>query len=149
MAISRIDQPEKHNHGYYIRVTCNHHTQAKFFADKATGGKRTALRAAKEYEAELVKQAQAHRKNKKPTVSARNRSGIVGVARSVWNERGKPVAYWQAGWVGSKGERKSRKYSVNKHGEERARRLAIKARREGRKEREAEIAGSRQQRDAA
>jgi hypothetical protein len=138
MAISRIDQEERHNHGYYVRVTRNHKTQSKFFADKSNGGKRAALRAAKQYEAELLKLAEANGKKRKPALSSRNTSGILGVTRGVWKESGRPVAYWQAAWVGSRGERLNRKFSVNKHGEERARRLAIKARRAGVKEREAQ-----------
>jgi hypothetical protein len=137
MSISRIDQPERHNHGYYVRLTRNQKTQSKFFADKSNGGKRAALRAAKQHEAELLEQAAANGKKRKQTVSSRNTSGIVGVTRGQWEESGKRVAYWQAAWVGSKGERLNRKFSVNKHGEERARRLAIKARREGVKAREA------------
>jgi hypothetical protein len=138
MSISRIDQPERHNHGYYVRLTRNQKTQYKFFADKSNGGKRAALRAAKQHEAELLEQAAANNKRRKQTVSSRNTSGIVGVTRGQWEESGKRVAYWQAAWVGSKGERLNRKFSVNKHGEERARRLAIKARREGVKAREAQ-----------
>lgn len=138
MSISRIDQPERHNHGYYVRLTRNQKTQSKFFADKSNGGKRAALRAAKQHEAELLEQAAANNKRRKPTLSSRNTSGIVGVTRGQWEESGKQVAYWQAAWVGSKGERLNRKFSVNKHGEERARRLAIKARREGVKAREAQ-----------
>ena len=138
MAISRIDQEERHNHGYYVRVTRNHKTQSKFFADKSNGGKRSALRAAKLYEAELFERAEANGKKRKQTLSSRNTSGVLGVTRGVWEESGRPAAYWQAAWVGSKGERMNRKFSVNKHGEEKARRLAIKARRTGVKEREAQ-----------
>jgi hypothetical protein len=136
MSISRIDQPERHNHGYYVRLTRNQKTQSKFFADKSNGGKRAALRAAKLHEAELVEQAKG--KKRKQTVSSRNTSGIVGVTRGEWEESGKQAAYWQAAWVGSKGERLNRKFSVKKYGEERARRLAIKARRAGVKARDAQ-----------
>lgn len=138
MSISRIDQPERHNHGYYVRVTSNRKTQSKFFADKSNGGKRAALRAAKVHELELRKQAEARRRNKRQVASARNTSGIVGVGRAVWEESGREAAYWQAAWTSSGGERKSRKFSVNKYGEEKAKRMAIKARREGVRERQAE-----------
>jgi AP2 domain len=138
MSISRIDQPERYNHGYYVRLTRNRKTQSKFFADKANGGKRAALRAAKQHEAELLKQAEAKSGKRRQKVSARNRSGIVGVSRGVWEEGGREAAYWQAAWVGGRGERRSKKYSVNKYGEERAKRLAIKARREAVRERERE-----------
>lgn len=48
--VSRIDQPEKKNHGWYVRVTLKGKTDQKFFADKSNGGKSKAL-----------KNAQAHR----------------------------------------------------------------------------------------
>jgi hypothetical protein len=137
MSISRIDQPERHNHGFYVRVTRDGKTQSKFFADKSNGGKRAALRAAKLREQELLAEAEAKGKKRKQKASVRNTSGVVGVSRGIWKDGAKKVAYWQAAWVTSRGERKCRKFSVTKYGEEKARKSAIKARREGLKEREA------------
>lgn len=132
MAISRIDQPHKHNHGYFVRVTCNGKTQSKFFPDKSSGGKRVALRAAKECNTELLAWAQAQKKKpRKPT--ARNSSGIVGVNRAT-NKNGEE--YWQASWVNGSGIRKNAKFSVKKYGEEKAKRLAKKARKDGENARE-------------
>jgi len=42
--ISRIDQPEKKNHGHYLRLTGH---KARFFADKKLGGIKKSLLAAK------------------------------------------------------------------------------------------------------
>ena len=133
MSISRIDQPHKHNHGYFLRVTRNGKTQTKFFPDKANGGKRAALRAAKQGHALLLEWAESQQKIKKRP-GARNKSGIVGVNRAR-NKTGEE--YWQAAWVDSGGRRRNAKYSIKKYGEERAKRMAKKARREGEKEREA------------
>lgn len=130
MGISRIDQPEKHNHGYYVRLTRNGKTQYKFFPDKSTGGKRAARRAAKEYEAELIQDAASlKRRPRKPSV--RNTSGKVGVSRTRYGTGPDSAEYWQAAWVDGRGTRKSAKYSIKKYGEEKAKRLALKARREG------------------
>jgi hypothetical protein len=129
MGISRIDQPEKYNHGYYVRVRRNGKTEAKFFADKGHGGKRAALRAAKEYETELISRAESKIK-KKEAKSERNTSGKVGVSRTESGSRGYMYSYWQAAWVGPDGKRKSVKFSINKYGEEKAKRMALKARRE-------------------
>lgn len=52
--ISRIDQPEKKNHGWYVRVTFKGKTEQKFFADKAHGTKPKALKAAQEHRDHLV-----------------------------------------------------------------------------------------------
>lgn len=130
MGISRIDQPEKHNHGYYVRLTRNGKTQSKFFSDKSSGGKRAARRAAKEHEAELLEQA-ALLKKKRPKPSARNTSGKVGVSLTSYGSGPDASQYWQAAWVDNKGRRRSAKYSVKKYGEEKAKRLAMRARREG------------------
>lgn len=131
MSISRIDQPEKHNHGYYVRLTRNSKTQSKFFSDKSSGGKRAALKAAKNHEAELLEWAASKAKTGKAKLSKRNTSGLLGVSRGAWNENGRKAAYWQAAWVDEEGARKSRKFAVKKYGEEKALRLAKKARREG------------------
>lgn len=52
--ISRIDQPEKKNHGWYVRVTYKGKTEQKFFADKAHGSKPKALKMAQEHRDHLV-----------------------------------------------------------------------------------------------
>ena len=52
--ISRIDQPEKKNHGWYVRVTFKGKTDQKFFADKAHGNKPKALKMAQEHRDHLV-----------------------------------------------------------------------------------------------
>jgi len=52
--VSRIDQPEKHNHGFYVRLTRNGKKFAKFFSDKKFKGKNKALVAAKAHYAELA-----------------------------------------------------------------------------------------------
>src|SRR6185295_11802277 len=106
MAISRIDQPQKHNHGYYVRVTRNGKTEAKFFPDKSNGGKRAALRAAKERHGQLLQWAESQKKRpRKP--GARNTSGIIGVNRAT-NKNGEE--YWQAAWVDGSGKRRNTKY---------------------------------------
>jgi hypothetical protein len=131
MGISRIDQPEKHNHGYYVRITRDGHTSAKFFSDKSSGGKRAALRLAKAHEAVLVKEAESRPRKRRERITSRNTSGKVGVSRTEWESNGRLSAYWQAHWTTSDGTRKSVKYSISRYGEDKARRLALKARREG------------------
>ena len=42
-SISRIDQPEKHTHGWYVRVRYNGNEVSRFFNDKLFGGKTKAL----------------------------------------------------------------------------------------------------------
>ena len=52
--VSRIDQPEKKNHGWYVRVTYKGKTEQKFFADKSNGGKSKALKGAQAHRDHLV-----------------------------------------------------------------------------------------------
>ncbi len=52
--VSRIDQPEKKNHGWYVRVTDKGKTEQKFFADKSHSGKTKALKAAQAHRDHLV-----------------------------------------------------------------------------------------------
>lgn len=127
MSISRIEQPEKNNFGYYVRVTRKGKQHAKFFSDSQNGGKRKALLAARGHQQELLDQLPLESRRGQKTI--RNSSGRVGVSRSKSASRGHEYEYWQASW--SEGdERRSVKFSVSKYGEERAKRLAIKARRD-------------------
>ncbi|MEJ7713136.1 MAG: hypothetical protein WKF84_25645 [Pyrinomonadaceae bacterium] len=41
--ISRIDQPLKRTHGWYVRVRFGGSTQSKFFSDETCGGRDKAL----------------------------------------------------------------------------------------------------------
>ncbi len=126
MGISRIDQPERNNYGYYVRVTRRGKQHAKFFADRQSGGKRKALGAAREHLQVLLEAMPPESRTGIKTI--RNSSGRVGVSRTKSTSRGHVYSYWQASWS-SGDERKSVKFSINKYGEEKAKRLAVKARR--------------------
>lgn len=47
--ISRIDQPDKKNHGWFARVTFKGERRSKWFADRQYGGVPRALDAAREW----------------------------------------------------------------------------------------------------
>ncbi len=126
MGISRIDQPDRNNFGYYVRVTRHGEQYAKFFADRQNGGKRRALRAAREHLNTLLESMPVERRTGLKTI--RNTSGRVGVSRTKSTSRGHTYSYWQASWT-SGDARRSVKFAINKYGEEKAKRLAVKARR--------------------
>lgn len=140
MGISRIEQPEKNNFGYYVRLTRRGIQHAKFFADKKWGGKRKALQAAKEHFEALA--AQMPLESSVGRKSIRNTSGCVGVSRTSSTRKGHEYFYWQASW-GSGENRKSVKFSIKKYGEKRARRMAIRARRRWQEEAVGEGIGGR------
>jgi len=125
VGISRIEQPQKKNFGYYVRLTRQGQQTAKFFSDKQYGGKSKALKAAEQYLQTLMQQMPPKLQTGRLTV--RNTTGIVGVNRTRSTSRGHAYDYWQASW-GSGSERKSVKFAVNKYGEKKAQELAIAAR---------------------
>jgi len=128
--ITRIDQPEKKNHGYYVRITHRGKTHQKYFPDKASGGKTKALELAKEHREKLLskmpraKQEAAARKPRRI-----QKSGVIGVTHVVSRgSNGRDYEYWQAAWVDSKGSRRTAKYSIGRYGSKKALELAEKAR---------------------
>jgi len=54
--ISRIDQEEKNNHGWFVRLMRDGERYNAFFADKKNGGKGKALALAKKAYAEMVRE---------------------------------------------------------------------------------------------
>ena len=108
--ISRIDQPEKKNHGWNVRVTHKGKMHQKYFPDKTWKGKANALREARRFRDALLKklpkakQESASRKRRKV-----KQSGVVGVTHVVSKANGKnSYEYWQgslARWAGTPPDR--------------------------------------------
>ena len=132
--ISRIDQPDKKNHGFYVRITHNGKQQQKFFSDKTYKGKNKALAAARKYRDSLVAKLP---KSKQEEVSRPRRklkkSGQTGVTHVIAKapSGNKEYNYWQASWEDKSGVRKTAKFSFDRYGEKEALRMAINARRAG------------------
>ncbi len=129
--ITRIDQPEKKNHGYYVRITHRGQTNQKYFPDKSLGGKSKSLSAARAYRDKLLaklpkyKQEQASRKRRNVL-----KSGVTGVTHVVSRSGdNKTYEYWQAAWVDGEGKRRTAKFSISRYGSDDALGRAIKARR--------------------
>ncbi|MGI9239482.1 MAG: hypothetical protein ACR2RV_01700 [Verrucomicrobiales bacterium] len=125
--ISRIDQPDKKNHGYYVRITHKGKTQQKYFPDKASGSKTKALKLAKEYRDKVVsklpkaKREAAARKRRKV-----KQSGVTGVTHVLSRSTGgKAYEYWQAAWD-EHGTRRTAKFSIAKYKNGPALEMAIK-----------------------
>lgn len=125
--ISRIDQPDKKNHGYYVRITHRGKTQQKYFPDKASGSKTKALKLAKEYRDKVVsklpkaKREAAARKRRKV-----KQSGVTGVTHVLSRSTGgKAYEYWQAAWD-ENGIRRTAKFSIARYKNAPALEMAIK-----------------------
>jgi len=126
--ITRIDQPEKKNHGYYVRISHKGKNYQKYFPDKSSGGKGKALTAAKEYRNALLKKMPKYKQEAAARKPRRvKKSGVTGVTHVVSNSpKGKSYEYWQAAWI-VKGKRKTAKFSISRYGDKKALAMAKKA----------------------
>jgi len=133
--ISRIDR-ETVGSGYLVRVMRKGKRASQFFPDAEYGGKRKALVAAKK-QRDLFEQKMRGYTAKQLSQKERsnNTSGIVGIRRvdeTDYRWESKPTyGYWVAQWSPKKGVRKTKRYSVEKYGEDEAYRLAVLARKRG------------------
>ena len=131
--ITRIDQPEKKNHGFYVRITHKGKSYQKYFLDKACGGRSRALKAAKVYRDKILSELP---KSKRDAAARKRRqikkSGVTGVTYVVSKSiKGKAYDYWQAAWVDKTNRCRTAKFSISRYGEEEALELAKKARQDG------------------
>jgi hypothetical protein len=130
--VSRIDQPEKHNHGYYVRLTRNGKRFAKFYSDRAYGGKEQALAEALKYYAELDnKYPRMPRQLFAQIARRKNRAGLLGVSKITKHVQGSKYTFWQATWSPETGKIAKKSFSVKKYGDDHAKELALRARKKG------------------
>ncbi len=133
--ICRIDQPEKHNHGFFVRLQRNGKIHSAFFADKKHGGRAPALAAAQEHYPKLLRKLglpiQMSRRRWAEIRRRKGSSSIVGVQRMVVRRDGKVRKYWKATWSPEPYVIARKVFSVQKYGSRKAKRLAIRARRAG------------------
>jgi len=127
--ISRIDQPEKHNHGFFVRVQRSGKMHTAFFTDLKLGGRRRALAAAQRHHRKLLKQFKPMtRRRWAELLRRKGSSGIVGVQRSVDRRFTEPRVVWKATWSPKPYFVRRRQFSARKYGARNARWLAIRAR---------------------
>jgi hypothetical protein len=129
--VCRIDQPSHRTHGFFARVHHRRKTYSAFFADKKYGGRKWALLAAQMYRSAVKRKLGIPQKTARrwwaEIVRRKGRSGILGVRRVVIGRR----KFWQATWSPELGVARKKQFSLRKYGAERAKQLAIRARRAG------------------
>jgi len=131
--IARIDLPRASTHGWQVRLQRRGEKFGKYFADRQFGGARAAYEAARIWRDTLLERLEEDGGGARVCLkSARNSSGVVGVSKvAVSASNGETYYFWQATWCPSPGQRRCVKFSVRKHGDRQAFRLAVEARREG------------------
>ena len=133
--ICRIDQPDKHNHGFFVRVQRRGKIHSAFFTDCSHGGRVQALVAAQQHHRKLLRKLglpkQRSRRWWAELLRRRGRSGIIGVQRLVDWRSMQPRKYWKATWSPKPYVVRRKEFSVRKYGFRKARLLAIRARRAG------------------
>jgi hypothetical protein len=132
-AIARIDLPGAGTHGWQVRLQRRGLKYGKFFADRLHGGARNSYRAARLWRDSLVERLVEHASGPRVCLkSSRNSSGVVGVSKvAVAARNGETYYFWQATWCPEPGQRRCVKFSILRHGDRQAFRLAVEARREG------------------
>lgn len=139
--IVRVDNERTRTHAWRVQIQRQNKMIYKYFSDGAFGGKKRALLAAKKYLSALLSDRANvdwkmwQRMQMRPT----NTSGVTGIGRystkKVQADGQVKIHYsWQAFWKDADGRRRARSFSVNVYGEDRARELAKRARREGLRE---------------
>ena len=123
--LTRFDHPKKNTFGYFVRIQWKGEKYHKFFSDGVYGDRLGALAAALEWRDETERKlAKPHTDRQVIGFSSRNKSGVVGVRRML--KQGRDV--YEATWMDARGQVGRTSFSVARHGEKRAFRLAVRAR---------------------
>lgn len=131
-AITRMERAESSTFGWQVRLQRRGTRYAKYFADRRHGGQEASFAAAKEWRDSLLKTFAEDERARVCSKSSRNSSGVVGVSKvTISGANGVIYYFWQATWSPSPGQRRSIRFSVKKHGDEEAFRLAVEARQNG------------------
>ena len=133
--ISRIDQPAKHNHGYFVRLQRKGKTHSAFFTDLKYGGRRRALAVAQRHHRKLLAKLgppiRMHRRRWAEMRRRKGSSSIVGVQRVLVRRNGEVRKYWVATWSPKPYVVRRKAFSFWNFGSRKAKQLAIRARRAG------------------
>lgn len=123
--ITRIDHPAKHTHGYNVRITWKGEKYGKFFSDTVYGDRLGALSAAIDWR-DATERMIGKPRTEHQVVGWHSHSttGVVGVRR---RKRGN-IEIYEATWTIAPGKLGRTSYSIARHGEKKAFKLAKRAR---------------------
>lgn len=127
--ISRIESEANGTFGWQVRMQRRGERVAKFFADRRHGGAAAALESARLWRDAVRRRLEEVGAARVCGSSVRNSSGVVGVSRiTISGPNGLQYFFWQATWFPAPGERRCVRFSIRRHGESEAFRLAVEAR---------------------
>jgi hypothetical protein len=141
--ITRVEFPDKHMVGYYVRVAWGGKHRAKFVSDTRYGDRLAALDAAiqlrDQFERELGKPRTEHLIAAPTEENVSRNTGIRRIKEGhTW--------YWVATYSPEPGRRRTTRYSETKHGPRKAEQLARRFRREGERRRKRNLMTKTRQR---
>lgn len=135
--ISRIDDERQNAHSWRVSLIRLGKRHVKNFTDRKYGDRDTALQKATEFRDQiLVNHPPISRKQFCDAQRRNNKTGITGVytySKSYRLKDGsfKETWYWEANWPNAVGESVSKSFSTKRYGEELAKQMAIRARKNG------------------
>ena len=125
--ITRVDHDRSHTYGYTVRIQWQGERRSRFFADRTYGDRLAALFAAIDWRNATEQELGKPRTERQVLGIVYSSSGIPGVRRiRIGN-----TDYYEATWSTTAGKQGRTKYSISRHGEARALRLAKAARSRG------------------
>lgn len=127
--------------GWLVRITRKGEMTSWYFGDTEYGTKRKSLLAARDYRDELEQGLKGYTAKQLATKErANNTSGITGVRLVEEKDPRWPsnptYKYWIAQWSPAKGSRRTKRFSVEKYGNDKAYKMAVAARKKGVKDME-------------
>lgn len=135
--ISRVDDELNRTHAWRVSLRRHGRGHVKNFPDKKHGGRQQSLRHARKHRDAIVSQHPPMTRMEFCFIKrSNNTSGTTGVctyAKRYVRRDGsvKENWYWEASWPDERGESAKAVFSVNRHGDEMAKQMAINARTRG------------------
>ncbi|MCF3650292.1 AP2 domain-containing protein [Synoicihabitans lomoniglobus] len=115
--------------GWFVRYMREGALFRKVFSDRDFGGEEGSFAAAEEYHRQLVSYFPPRTRKEHSEQRRKNSREIVGISRVTKITKKKEYHFWQASWTDvSLGKARNKVFSINKYGEEEAKRLAIETR---------------------
>ena len=115
--------------GWFVRYMREGALFRKTFNDNDYGGEDQSYAAAEEFHRQLVSYFPPRTRKEHSEQRRKNSREIIGVSRVTKVIKNKEYDFWQASWTDvSLGKSRNKVFSVNKYGEEEAKRMAVETR---------------------